>query len=97
MTDGGIASGAGRTVRGAGAGSSPNRNTEVRSPNVRRRHAEMFGSGTPVTRSRNRSADVWSNGSELTQPPAVHGEMTTAGTPPPPAGRCPGCRPGTSR
>ena len=47
MTDGGIASGAGRTVRGAGAGSSPNRNTEVRSPNVRRRHAEMFGSGTP--------------------------------------------------
>ena len=87
-----------RQQRGAPAGASPNRNTEVRSPNVCRRHAEMFGSTTPVTRSSSRSVEVWSNGSEDTQPPAVHGETMIAGTrnPAPTCSPLPGFRPASS-
>jgi thiosulfate dehydrogenase (quinone) large subunit len=40
----------------------------VRSPNVCRRQALMLGSVTPVTRSRNRSTDVWSEAPEYTLP-----------------------------
>src|SRR6185369_2862791 len=52
----------------------------VRSPQMARRHAEMFGSRTPVHVSRKRSTDVWSKTCEFTQPPRLHGEMTVIGT-----------------
>ena len=99
LTDGGIDGGSGRTVRGAGAGSSPNRNTEVRSPNVRRRHAEMFGSITPVTRSRNRSGRgvVERLGAHpAPRRPRRDDDRRAPGTPPRPAARCLGCRPAKS-
>jgi hypothetical protein len=38
-----------------------NPSAEVRSPNVSRRHALMFVSCTPVSRSRNWRTEVWSN------------------------------------
>ena len=61
---------------------------EVRSPNVWRRQALMLGSVIPVTRSRNWSVEVWSNCSEATKPPTVHGEMMKHGTrTPPPIGQ----------
>ena len=52
----------------------------IRSPQIARRHALMFGSATPVQRSRNRITEVWSVTSELTQPPRLHGEITVIGT-----------------
>jgi hypothetical protein len=53
---------------------------EVRSPQTARRNALMLGSTTPNRCSRKRSADVWSNTCELTQPPRLHGEITHIGT-----------------
>jgi hypothetical protein len=53
---------------------------EVRSPTAERRHAVRFGTGTPKRVSRKRSIEVWSKISELTQPPRLHGEITTIGT-----------------
>jgi len=47
---------------------------EVKSPQVRRRKALMFGSRTPNRRSMMRISDVWSSTSEHTRPPADHGE-----------------------
>ena len=47
----------------------------VRSPQTARRHGEMFGSVTLKRFSRNRITEVWSNTSELTQPPRLHGEI----------------------
>jgi hypothetical protein len=40
----------------------------------------MCGSRTPKRASSNRISDEWSNVSEQTYPPAVHGETTTAGS-----------------
>ena len=40
----------------------------------------MFVSRTPNRRSRKRSVEVWSNSSEHTYPPALHGETTSVGT-----------------
>ena len=66
---------------------SSKRNAEVKSPNVFRRHSEMFGSRTPVNFSSNCSTDVWSNDSLATHPPAVHGDTIIQGTRnPPPIG-----------
>ncbi len=50
-----------------------------------RRHALMFGQVAGVPRaavhvSMNRRTEVWSKTSELTQPPRVHGDMTSMGT-----------------
>ena len=42
---------------------------EVRSPTVRRRHAEMLGARTPKRSSKKRSCDVWSNTCDATWPP----------------------------
>ena len=60
-------------------------NALVRSPVTARRQALMFGqvAGLPIAVvhfSRNWITDVWSNTSELTQPPRDHGETTTIGT-----------------
>ena len=53
-----------------------------------RRQSLMFGSRTPVNRSRNRRTEVWSKSSLHTQPPAVHGETIMQGTRnPPPIGK----------
>src|ERR1700761_9323200 len=40
----------------------------------------MFCSITPTRFSMNWMSEVWSNNSELTQPPRLHGEMTSIGT-----------------
>ncbi len=53
---------------------------EVRSPEIARRQAEMFGSCTPVQVSRKRITEVWSNTCESTQPPRLHGDTTVSGT-----------------
>ncbi len=45
-----------------------------------RRQSPMFGSFTPVQRSRNRITEVWSKTSEQTYPPTVHGDTTSIGT-----------------
>ena len=55
-----------RLACGYRAGPAANLNTEVRSPQVRRRQALMLGSGTPNRASINRISDVWSNKPELT-------------------------------
>jgi hypothetical protein len=55
-------------------------NALVRSPQMARRHAEMCGSFTPKRRSMNRMIEVWSNTSEQTQPPLLHGEIARNGT-----------------
>src|SRR5882757_5495167 len=55
-------------------------NALVRSPQTARRHGEMFGSCTPVQRSRKRITEVWSATSEFTQPPLLHGETIVIGT-----------------
>ena len=52
----------------------------VRSPQIDRRQALIFGSLTPVTFSRNCSTDVWSYTCELVQPPVLHGDTTVIGT-----------------
>lgn len=53
---------------------------DVRSPQTARRHGDMLGSATPKRRSTKRSTEVWSNTSELTQPPLVQGDSTYIGT-----------------
>ena len=66
---------------------SSKRKAAVRSPNVLRRQAVMFGASTPVNFSRNCKTEVWSNGWLHTQPPAVQGETMMQGTRnPPPIG-----------
>src|SRR5260370_35339136 len=61
-------------------------NTEERSPQTVRRHALILVSrmAFPVLRlssfSRNCKTDVWSNTSEHTKPPRLHGDATTNGT-----------------
>jgi hypothetical protein len=60
-------------------------NADVRSPQIARRHAVMLvsiKSGRPAAkrRSMNRMSEVWSNVSEQTQPPLLHGETTIIGT-----------------
>ena len=40
----------------------------------------MFGSITPKRFSMKRIIEVWSNTSEQTQPPLLHGETITIGT-----------------
>src|SRR5262245_10872938 len=55
-------------------------NGQVRSPSTARRHGLMLGSMAPKRASRKRMSDVWSNASELTQPPRLHGETTIIGT-----------------
>jgi len=40
----------------------------------------MFGSRTPNRVSSSRSSEVWSNTSEQTYPPAVHGDTIVTGT-----------------
>src|SRR5260370_42467576 len=57
----------------------------VRSPQTLRRQAVMVGqiAGAPsasVHFSRNWITEVWSDTSEVTQPPRVHGERRTTGT-----------------
>jgi hypothetical protein len=54
-------------------------NAEVRSPHTARRHALMLGSRTPKRRSRKRRTEVWSNSSEQTKPPRLHGETSMVG------------------
>src|SRR5512146_316837 len=58
----------------------PKSNALVRSPQTDRRQAGMCGSGTPKRRSMNRMTNVASNTSEQTQPPRLHGEITSIGT-----------------
>ena len=58
----------------------PKSNADVRSPATARRHGVICGSSTPNRRSMNRRIDVWSNVSEHTQPPVLHGETTYIGT-----------------
>ncbi len=53
---------------------------DVRSPTVRRRHAEMFGACTPKRSSKKRSCDVWSKTCDATWPPRAKGESTSIGT-----------------
>jgi len=53
---------------------------EVKSRATVRLHAVMFGSVTPKRCSRKRISDVWSNTSEFTNPPLLHGEITIIGT-----------------
>jgi hypothetical protein len=58
---------------------------ETRSPQTTRRHGVMlvsfrFGWPRPKRCSTKRISDVWSNTSEQTQPPRVHGETTIIGT-----------------
>src|ERR1700704_4599453 len=58
---------------------------DVRSPATARRHLVMLfscnpGYCDPNRRSINRISEVWSNTSELTQPPLLQGEMTIMGT-----------------
>ena len=65
---------------GGGAGVIEKSNAEVRSPHTLRRQGVMFGSRTPNRFYMNRMIEVWSNTSEHTQPPVLHGEMTTIGT-----------------
>ena len=48
---------------------------EVRSPETARRHVVMLGSLTPKRCSMKRMSEVWSNTSELTQPPLLQGEI----------------------
>ena len=55
-------------------------NAEVRSPQTARRQGVMFGSSTPKRASMKRISEVWSNVSEQTQPPVLHGETTSSGT-----------------
>ena len=55
-------------------------NAEVRSPQTARRHGVMLGSSTPNRASMKRISEVWSNVSEQTQPPVLHGETTSSGT-----------------
>ena len=57
----------------------------------------MLGASTPVTCSRNRKHDVWSNGSLHTQPPAVQGDTMMPGTrkPGPTGSPLPGSLPAT--
>src|SRR6478609_6875720 len=55
-------------------------NAEVRSPHTARRQGVMFGSSTPNRASMKRMSDVWSNVSEQTQPPVLHGETIRSGT-----------------
>ena len=57
----------------------------MRSPQTLRRQALMFGqiAGLPsasVHFSRNWITEVWSETSEVTQPPRVHGEISSSGT-----------------
>jgi hypothetical protein len=61
----------------------PKSNAAVRSPQIARRHGEMFGSCTPKRFSMNCTIEVWSKTSEQTQPPVLHGDTTIIGT------RCP--------
>ena len=53
---------------------------ELISPQTARRHGGMLGSVTPKRFSMKRMDDVWSNTSEHTHPPLLHGEMISAGT-----------------
>src|ERR1700760_904163 len=53
---------------------------DVRSPVTARRHGVIFVSLTPNRFSRNWISDVWSNTSEFTHPPLLHGEITIIGT-----------------
>ena len=70
----------------------------MKSPQVRRRKALMFGSRTPNRFSMKRISEVWSSTSEQTWPPADHGETTTAGTrKPSPIGSPPTYSPGVPR
>src|SRR5215469_3822913 len=52
----------------------------VKSPTVARRHALKFGTSAPNRVSKNRSSEVWSNKSELTNPPRPKGERMSIGT-----------------
>ena len=65
---------------GTGPGDFEKSNAEVRSPQTVRRQGVMWGSCTPNRFSRNRMIEVWSNVSEHTQPPVLHGETTVIGT-----------------
>ena len=58
------------------------RNRTPRSGRRRRPAATgvMLGSSTPNRASMKRISDVWSNVSEQTQPPVLHGETTSSGT-----------------
>ena len=61
-------------------------NAEVRSPQIARRHAEIFGSGTPSQVSRNRITEVWSKVSErhmTAAAPRRHDEHRHARSPSP--------------
>jgi hypothetical protein len=70
----------------------------VKSPQVRRRNALMFGSVTPNRLSMMRISEVWSSTSEQTRPPADQGETTVAGTrKPSPIGSPPTYSPGVPK
>src|SRR5215831_17355654 len=71
----------------------------VKSPVTERRHADRLGTVTPKRVSIRRSVLVWSSVPEYWKPPALNGEMTSAGvrkpsptgpaTPPAALGRVP--------
>ena len=52
----------------------------VMSPTVARRHVLKFGTSAPKRVSKKRSTEVWSNKSELTNPPRPNGEIISIGT-----------------
>jgi hypothetical protein len=70
----------------------------VKSPVTERRQAETLGASTPNRVSISRSTEVWSRAPEYRQPPALNGEISSAGvrkprptgplTPPVPTAGC---------
>jgi hypothetical protein len=67
------------SIGNAVVGAAVKFNAPVKSPVTPRRHADKFGTCTPNRVSMNRSTEVWSSVPEYLNPPALNGEITSAG------------------